>query len=207
MKKIIYTISFILLVFSSIGCSGRVKHMDIVPREKTVISTPPKKGKAKIIFIRPTSMGHFFQSSVFEIKNKKPSIVGIVPAKKKISYEVEPGKHLFMVVSESADFMKAELLADKTYVVFITPRTGWFKSRFSLEPIYRNTRKSKNIAYDLEKYQLLEVSEDTLKWVKKNSPDIQRKYINYYRKWARKDNDAKPFLKAVDFISKKDEFL
>ena len=34
------------------------------------------------------------------MNNDKPSIVGIVAAKKKVSYEVEPGEHLFMVTGE-----------------------------------------------------------------------------------------------------------
>ena len=205
MKKIIYSTLFLTLILSLNGCSGKVRNMNIAPKEK--ITMTPSKGKAKIIFIRPSSVAFSVQSSIFEIKNKEPVVVGIVPAKKRIVYEVDPGKHLFMVLGESADFMKAELLADKTYVAFITPRAGWIKARFSLEPIYKNTRRWVDVSYDIERYQLLETSPATLKWAEKNSRSIKGKYRGYYTKWLKKGNESQPFLTKLDFLSKTEEFL
>lgn len=88
-----------------------------------VVDTP-EKGKSLIVFMRPSSIGYAIQSSVFEVKGDDVHLAGIVAAKKKVAYQVEPGKHLFMVVGESADFMSAELEKDKTYYALVTPRVG-----------------------------------------------------------------------------------
>jgi len=205
MKKIIYNTIILSLILSISGCSGKVRNMNVAPQKAVTLTTT--KGKAKIIFIRPSFIASSIQSTIFEIKDKKPSIVGILPARKRVVYEVEPGKHLFMVIGESADFMKADLLADKTYVVFITPRAGWIKARFSLEPIYKNTRRWEKIPYDIRRYKLLEISPNTLKWAKENSRSIQGKYRGYYDKWVQKDSESQPFLKKTDFIVNKSEFL
>ncbi|PZN84509.1 MAG: hypothetical protein DM484_02725 [Candidatus Methylumidiphilus alinenensis] len=40
-----------------------------------------------------------------------------------------------MVVGENADFMEAELFANRTYYVNVAPRMGCWKARFSLNPL------------------------------------------------------------------------
>ena len=103
-----------------------------VPPDSVV--TAPDNGKAMIVFMRPSSFGFAIQSSVFDIAGDTPSLLGIVSAKTKVAHQVAPGEHLFMVVGESADFMSADLEADKTYFALVTPRMGAWKARFSLKP-------------------------------------------------------------------------
>ncbi len=47
-----------------------------------------------------------------------------------------------MVVGENADFISAELGANKTYYALVTPRIGAWKARFSLKPIHADQLNS-----------------------------------------------------------------
>ena len=113
-----FSILFLLLFLS--GCAGPVANMQMVPFERIV--SAPEKGKSMVVFLRPSGFGFAIQSSVFEITGDTPSLVGIVAARKRVSYQLQPGTHLFMVVGESADFMSAELEANKIYYALVTPR-------------------------------------------------------------------------------------
>lgn len=117
------------------GCAGTVKHMEAIEDEQTVFA--PEAGKAMIVFMRPSGFGFGIQSSVFRVVVPAPDLAGIVAAKMKVAYQVNPGEHLFMVIGESADFMSAEVEGDKTYYALVTPRMGVWKARFLLKPVKR----------------------------------------------------------------------
>lgn len=178
------------------GCAGSVKHMSSVPANKIV--TSPEKGKAMVVFMRPSKMGFAIQSSVFEIIEDQPTIVGIVAAKKKVAYQVEPGKHLFMVVGESADFMSADLEANKVYYALVTPRMGAWKARFSLEPIHTVGDNDSNYQKSLDACEWVEISPATSEWANDNMPSLKSKYENYHKKWMSKPEADRPKLLPED---------
>ncbi len=196
MKKITYIMVALILTWGFSGCAGKVSNMSVATQGKEI--QPPQKGKSKIVFMRPSTMAFAIQSSIFEIKNEKPSVVGIVAAKKKVSYDLEPGKHLFMVVGESADFMSANLEADKTYYALVTPRMGLLKARFSLKPIHKDKLNSKELNSWLKDCQLVEISKDTENWANNNKDSIQSKYNKYYKAWINKETSKKPILHPED---------
>lgn len=196
MKKIVYGIILLALSVGFSGCAGKVRNMNVSSPNKKIEA--PHKGKSKIVFMRPSSMGYAIQSSVFEINNNRPSIVGIVAAKKKVSYELEPGKHLFMVVGESADFMSATLEANKIYYALVTPRMGLWKARFSLKPVHSSELNSEKFNTWLNDCQLVEISKDTKKWANENSDSIESKYKEYYKDWIEKDASKRPMLLRED---------
>lgn len=154
----------------------------------------PKDGNAKIVFLRPNTLGNAIQSSIFEIKDNTPKIVGIVAAKKKMSYDLTPGNYIFMVVGESADFMYAEVEANKTYYASITPRMGVWKARFSLEAISLNKNNTKEFKKELDACELVIPNESTFFWARDNQESIQSKYTEYYEKWMSKDISLRPKL-------------
>ena len=122
MRKLLLTGLSILIILILTGCSGKVSNMQLANLGEKI--SLPKEGNAKIVFLRPSTMGYAVQSSVFKIEDNNPKIVGIVAAKKKMSYNLVPGDYIFMVVGESADFMYVEVEANKTYYASITPRMG-----------------------------------------------------------------------------------
>jgi hypothetical protein len=151
-----------------------------------VLLTPADQ--SQIIFIRPSGFGGMVKASVFDINSGEPEFIGIVAAGKKIDYFVEPGKHTFMVISENADFMEANVAAGETYYSVITVRTGWWKARFSLHPARNGSEGRYQI--DSEKFQkwlvkteFVENTEASFEWAEANNPSIVRKQKKYWKKW------------------------
>ncbi len=188
--------SLLLLVLILSGCAGSVKNMQPVSADEVI--TAPDAGKSMVVFMRPSGFGFAIQSSVFEINDDKPILAGIVAAKKKVAYQLEPGKHLFMVVSESADFMSAELEAGKTYYALVTPRMGVWKARFSLKPITADELGSSQFNEWLESCEWVELSPASHAWVNTNIDSIQSKQIEYYADWMDKDISERPQLLPGD---------
>ncbi len=189
---------FIVLLLALLlsGCAGTVKNMRVVPPDQ--VTTAPEKGKARVVFMRPSTLGFAIQSSVFEIKKDRPSLVGIVAAKKKLSYSLEPGKYLFMVVGKSADFMSAELKADKTYYALVTPRMGLWKARFSLKPVHAGELGSAAFKAWQATGEWVEKSPASDRWANANMSSIQSKYKEYYADWMSKNPVERPKLFLQD---------
>lgn len=185
-----------LLALFLIGCAGTVKNMRVVPPDRVV--SAPEEGMSMVVFMRPSTLGYAIQSSVFEIKEDKPLLVGIVAAKAKVSYQLEPGEHLFMVVGESADFMSAELEANKTYYALVTPRMGAWKARFSLKPVHAGETSGSQFSEWKEDCEWVEKSPASDEWASANMASIQSKYEKYYKKWMGKDLSDRPRLLPQD---------
>lgn len=178
------------------SCAGTVKNMRTVQPGEIV--SAPVEGKSLVVFMRPSTLGFAIQSSVFEIEGDHPSLVGIVAAKKKVSYQLEPGKHLFMVIGESADFMSAELEENRTYYALVTPRMGVWKARFSLMPIHLGELDSSQFSDWLEACEWVEKNTDSENWASENMPSIESKRETYYEKWMSKDVSERPNLLPQD---------
>jgi hypothetical protein len=184
------------LVFALGGCAGSVKNMSLVPQDRIV--SGPQQGKALVVFLRPSSMAFSIQSVVSEIVDNKPSLVGIVASGKKVAYQVNPGKHLFMVTSESGDFLSADLEKDKTYYALVTPRMGAWKARFSLKPIPAGELNSSEFNDWLESCEWVEPNADSLTWATNHMSKIQSLYDDNYARWMEKDPASKPHLGPQD---------
>ena len=175
------------------GCSH---HMQAVPQDR--IFTAPEAGKSVVIFMRPGSFAGAIGSSVFEVSGEEPSLVGLVAAKKKVAYQVEPGEHLFMVVGESADFMSAQLEPNKTYYAFVEPRLGAWKARFSLRPIHADEVKTSRFRSWVNSCRWVEKAPSADNWAQANMRDIKAKKRNYYKRWMDKDVSNRPRLLPQD---------
>ena len=97
--------------------------------------TTPTAGTSQVIFMRSSFLGSAIQASVFDVTSGDPEFIGILSNATKLAYDVKPGYHVFMVVSEAADFMEANLAVGKTYFAMVTPRMGAWKARFSMYPV------------------------------------------------------------------------
>lgn len=173
----------ILLAFAIFlsGCAGTIKNMREVPAGSTEIA--PAADKAVVVFMRPSGMGFAIQSSVFEIKGDNLTLAGIVAAKTRVAYRLDPGKHLFMVIGESADFMSADLLPNKTYYAYVTPRMGMWKARFSLIPIHRQELNTPDFTSALDDCIWVEKTPDSDNWMLENIESIKSKRAEYYKEW------------------------
>ena len=185
----------VLLLILLVGCAGSSQYMKDVPDPG--ITYTPGPNEALIVFMRPSTFAFAIQAGLFNVTTDKNEVIGIASAKKKLAYITQPGKHLFMVTGETADFMRAELKAGKTYYALVTPRMGAWKARFSLAAVHRDVDPAK-----LNEWQnactWVETTEATRQWAKQNAGSIQRKRADNIEKWMAKPEEGKPTLAPGD---------
>lgn len=195
-RGVLFLLALLLVVGALSGCAGPVKRMEVVSPE--MVPSRPESGKSMVVFMRPSGFGFGIQSSVFEVKDKQPLLAGIVAAKKKVAYQLDPGEHLFMVIGESADFMSADLEADRTYYALVTPRMGVWKARFSLRPVHADMLGSPEFDEWAKECEWVVNTPESAQWAKDNLPSILSKQEKYYEKWMSKDASERPRLLKED---------
>jgi len=183
---------FALLALLLGGCAGNVVNMQEVAPE-TIAAAPPS-GKARIVFMRTSGVGFAIQSSVFEVKDNFPSLIGILAAKTRVAYDLDPGKHLFMAIGESADFMTADVLADKTYYALVSPRMGLWKARFAVEPVRLTELDIPSFKTDVDSCKWVTKSDASEAWTRANIQSIVSKQSEYYPDWQKRPDAEKPHL-------------
>jgi hypothetical protein len=179
------------------GCSGSIVNMRELP-EAEGSKLAPRPGEAMVVFMRPSGTGWGVQSSVYEVVDGKPVLVGIVAAKAKVAYAVPPGNRMFMVISESGDFMAADLRENRTYYAQITPRMGFWRSRFSLEPVPKEAVDSESTRDSLAGCRWVAKNADSDRWFNENLPSITEKLEGNLKKWQEKAEADKPRLLPDD---------
>ena len=85
--------------------------------QMTPSTEPPqiRAGESTIVFMRASALGGVVAASVFDVTEPETKFVGLVNYGTKYAHAVKPGQYTFMVVGESADFMQATVLPDRTY--------------------------------------------------------------------------------------------
>lgn len=169
--------------------------------------TAPNPEKAQVVFMRSSFLGAAINASLFQVTDNGNEFIGIMANDTKISHEVEPGEHTFMVVSEAADFMRADLEAGKTYYAMVTPRMGAWKARFSFQPLHKDgegefSTSSKEFSEWVIGTKLVENTAQSLLWAENNATSVNKKKEAYYTKWQAKDAEEqdRQSLKAADGI-------
>jgi hypothetical protein len=175
------------------ACAGPLRGMKEGPGAQDAAPAP---GKAAIVFMRPSGMGYAIASSVFELRPEGDVFIGHVPAKKKLVHHVAPGPVRFMVVSEAADFMQADLEAGKTYYALVTPRMGMWRARFSLRPVHASELGGAELKEWLEECTWVETTDEARDWARRNAGSVQEKKAEYLQKWEPRAD--KPTLNAAD---------
>jgi hypothetical protein len=190
MKRYLYAISIIFIISGLFGCASPKMNLS-VPVSSVVKA---EQDKALVYFIRPSSLGFKVHAAVYDDEN----FIGIMPYNQKLPYLVKPGEHLFMVVSEAADFLKADLLPGKTYYIKIMPRMGAWRARFSLVPITKADMANPEVQKWIKDARLIQNNDDAYKWAKENHPSVLNKKKAYFEKWMSKPENDRPFLKQTD---------
>lgn len=179
------------------GCAGTIKNMQASSMDKAAAASV-EPGQAMVVFMRPSGFGYAVQSSVFEVKGDLPALVGIVAAKSKVAYAAQPGKRQFMAIGETAEFMDADLSADKTYYVRVDPRMGMWKARFALEPVKAETQDSAEFKKDFSECVWVEKNADSERWARENLSSVENKRLEAMAKWQALPEAEKPALVATD---------
>jgi hypothetical protein len=151
----------------------------------------PREDKALIIFMRPSMLGLAAQSSVFELVGEDNEFIAIVPAKHKVAQYVDPGEHMFMVVGERADFLRALVDPGKTYYVLVAPRPGSWKARFSLRPVRGADIGSEEVQAWLNGCTYLVSTDEARRWSVEHSKSVAAKRALHLPKWHSKSQESR----------------
>lgn len=155
-------------------------------------STPfAAEREATIVFMRSSAVGAAVAATIYEITDDETIFIGIIKNKTKINYATSTGKHTFMVVSEAADFMEADVAAGHTYYAMVTPRTGAWKARFSLIPIRNGgatdfSTDSKKFEKWKSKTKLVTTDDSARAWYEAHKDSVDEKRAKYWEKWQQK---------------------
>lgn len=178
-----------------VGCSSSSM---MVASQQTL--SVPSKNEAQVIFMRSSFIGSAVSASIYDVTNKNIKFIGILDNGKKLIYSVDPGKHTFMVVSEAADFMEADLSPGKNYYSITTPRMGVWKARFSLWPIKSDPNAEYNTS--MKKFdqwenntKIVQNTEQSRTWYENNKESVRLKFEEYWPKW--KDITQENLLKRT----------
>ncbi len=179
-RKISYAAIFIM-AFILMGAVTYAGYGYMAKSDRSIISAPDR---AVLVFMRRYSFGSSNASSVFDVSENETKLVGILYNNEtKIMYDVAPGEHTFMVVGESADFLKATVLAGKIYYLLVQPRVGFWKDRYSFRPLRQSDLASPDFSDWDQHTVLVENTPQSEEWARKNSLDIERKRARYWPIW------------------------
>lgn len=151
----------------------------------------PLAGESQVIFMRSSFIGSGINASLYDVTGGDIRFIGIIANGSKLAYQTTPGKHVFMVVSEAADFMEGDLRSGKNYFSIATPRTGAWKARFSLWPIkndpnaeyYSGTSEFNSWVSNTK---LVENTAKSNSWYEGNKESVKKKYERYWPVWQKK---------------------
>lgn len=160
---------------------------------------------ARVVFMRSSFVGSAISASLYDVTQGEPQFIGIIENGTKIDYDTKPGARVFMVIAESADFMKADLSPGKTYHAMVTPRMGVWKARFSLRPVRADgttdfNTQSKDFSSWVSGTRYVENSPEAIRWFEGNLDSIKAKQNEWWPEWNQKsiEEQTQMTLKASD---------
>ncbi len=121
---------FLFIAFLLSSCAGSSKYM----RPAESLLTPPQD-KAIVRFMRPSGFGFAINFNVWDGEKA----IGNSVAKSQFDYLADPGKHVFVAVSENKVFLEADLEAGKTYYVITRVYPGVWKARVAFTAVTRSS--------------------------------------------------------------------
>lgn len=157
----------------------------------TTTVEPPAAAKSQVVFMRDTFVGSAISASLYDVTADEPVFIGIINNGTKVVYEATPGKHRYMVVSEAADFMEADLAASKTYYSMVTPRMGMWKARFSLWPVKTSagaeiSSTSQDFINSQKNTKVANTTDKAKAWFQSNKSSVIEKQKEYLTVWQQK---------------------
>lgn len=164
--------------------------------------------QARVVFIRSSFFGQALQSSVFDVTDGTPKFIGIVSNETQVVFDSTPGEKMFMVIGESADFLKATVSANQTYYAVVTPRMGAWSARFSLHPVRNEGTQAKFYFGSEEFNKMLKdtsfavAGPEAHAWAKSKEAVILKKYQKYLPAWQGKEASQiqEATLNAIDHL-------
>jgi hypothetical protein len=183
-----------LLAIPTADAKGVGKNLKEVGTTGLDLPTPPAD-KAVVVFFRPVRSGRVHTSLL-----DGDVFLSHLIDRTCFFYEAKPGRHLFSVVGEAADFLEADLAAGKTYFILVASRFGVWKPRFSLPPFTERSDKWSKRQKWLGASRVIVPTQTGLEWAEKRTSELAQKRARYFEKWQDKPEADKPRLRPEDSV-------
>ena len=188
MKKL--KISLLLLIsLALMGCGASM--MVKAPSQDL---KAPSSGMATIVFMRTSFVAGAIGVELFETTNGKLKLIGELSTGTKIAYQTTPGNKVFMTYGTAADFMKANVLAGKTYYVIARP--NWGTGGFAPTPVRNDSTSEYNVkSSDFNGWvtdtELVVPGPEVAGWLKneENRKKMDEVYTEYWKRFQTKDSN------------------
>ena len=168
---------------------------------KGVTVPRPPPGKGSVVFMRPSSLGVTTTATVYkrQANGDLRFITTSVHDTAMIHHE-KPGRHIYVVVSEAADFIEVNVGSGLIYPVVVAPRVGAFAARFSLKSACPDTQYWSEVAGWLKDAKRIYPNEKSKGWFKKYSRTLHLKTARYWNKWISKP--VRPVIGVRDGVKR-----
>ena len=187
-------VSIVCLVGLLASCSAtRSRLVDYAEAPGLRVESPPA-GEAVVVFLRPDFMGHGVSAVVYDGEE----FLSVVMADSHYVHRTTAGAHRFMVVSEAADFMDAELGSGQVYFAEVDPRMGWWRARFSLIPLPAGGDDWDELDGWLEDSYEITPNDKGREWAVNNHESVLSKKAEFLEEWLEKE--ARPALGPGDGV-------
>ena len=180
-------IRVLILVTISLLVSGCASEKMLTLAEPPAAIQAPSADQSTIVVFRSSYFGGAVQSSVFDVTDGNPELIGIVSAGTKVAYVMTPGKRRLMAVGESASFLDVTSSPGKTYFARVSPRMGLWKARFVLEPV---PASDAGLGDELAGCKWVENTKESKAWALKGKQNLISKMNEYLPDWEKEENKA-----------------
>jgi len=187
----------LVIAAASVGCVARTALMDYQP-DRGLDLEAPQPDKALVVFMRPKKIAGYVSSVIFDDQ----ALVAVLMDYTYAAYQTTPGKHRFMVVSEAADFMDADLEAGKVYFGLVNVRMGVWRGRFSLVPVTPHDKDWQHVRKWLSGSRRVTLNTAGMSWGQDHAHSVQQKHDAFLPKWLAKNE--RPTLYQEDGIRLQD---
>ena len=151
----------------------------------------PSENKSVIYIMRTSALGAIMNFRFFDGEK----YLGKFKDKNYLRYECEPGEHLFWVKAENTDFLEADLLVDKIYIVEANAVMGAFSAGVKFNILdFNDDKKMKRVFKLLTKKEPMVFDENELL---KDQNDMQEIIKNGLEKYENKLDRDKEFNKIT----------
>ncbi len=164
----------------------------------------PGPDEALIVFYR-TVKGGYTKPTVYErLDDGTVELVSVHTPATYLVHPVSPGKHVFAVVGESADYIEVNAQGGHIYPVIIKARMGMWKARFSPLSGCPGSQDWPKLAKWLAKGTRVTLKSDEADvWFSTNAKSVRQKVEAYWPKWLEKLD--RPVIEPEDGVKDVDE--
>jgi len=184
-RRLVVLIALVLFALALPAVGGDKN--DINTHQPMDVARGPAPGKALIYFARTQSLGMAVKVKLYA----DGKFAGLIMSNTYIALEVDPGKHEFIVTSENAGFLEAEVAPDKIYVVQVAIHMGALKARTHFETARTGSEAMEEFLKDQKDLHSVTTTEEGLEWVQEEDPKIQE-VIKKFRDKGEEFEQLKP---------------